>query len=714
MTGTFSEHWYRVANQRVALRPTVVLRKQWFRGEKWFVVVDPLNNSYFRLAPGAHDFLQRLDGRATVQEVWEKCLDLHPDDAPGQEAVIQLLSQLHRSSLLRGEVPADNEKLFEHYAQRRKREGRAWLNLMFLRIPVLDPDRFLQRTMCLVRWLMGPLGVVLWLGTVGAAVKVALEHADQLAQGAHGILAPANLPLLYFGLVFIKALHEFGHAYACRRFGGEVHQMGVALIYFSPVPYVDASASWTFQSKWQRIFVSSAGMIVELLVAALAMFVWANTGSGTLHSLAYNMMFVASVTTLLFNANPLMRYDGYYILADLIELPNLQQRSTEMLRWLAERWLFGLRIAESPARTWGETIFLSCYGAAAMVYRVLLTAGIALFISGRFLILGVVLALGLAFSMTVRPVWKFAMYLASNPRLARVRLRGIGITGGCAVALIVLLGVLPMPNHFRAPGVIRAEEFSDLYTNVPGTLVEVVAPTGSAVNRGQPLLRFASAELELETAAAAAGLAKVLAEERRALERSAAEIGPIRSRREAMEKRIRRLQEKSSRLLIIAPHSGTWFAPDIQQSLGQWFPRGGALGKLIQMSDFRFTAVISQEEAGNLFNNRMHQGQVRLAGAADQMLPVRNLTAIPAQQEMLPSAALGWGAGGELAVASNDATGRRAAETFFELRAHLQTPDARYLRHGRSGNIRVELQREPLLSQWYRKLRQLLQKRYQI
>ncbi len=714
MTGTFSEHWHRVAGQKLALRPTVTMRKQWFRGEKWFVVVDPLNNDYYRLTPGAHDFLCRLDGSATVQEVWEKSLERIPDEAPGQEAVIQLLAQLYRANLLRGEVPADSEKLFEQYRQRRQREHRSWWNLMFLRIPVFDPDLWLRRALPYLGWLIGPLGALLWLGVVGSATKVAIEHASELTAGAQSVLAPANLPLLYLGLVIIKALHEFGHAFACRRFGGEVHQMGVALIYFSPVPYVDASASWTFPGKWQRIFVSSAGMIAEFFLAALAVFVWAATGPGPVHSVAYNMMFVASVTTLLFNANPLMRYDGYYILADLVELPNLQQRATAMLQWVAERGLFGVRTAEYPARSRREAAWLLGFGAASFVYRVLLLGGIALFVSDRFLLLGVLLALGLVFSFTLRPLWQVGVYLAASPRLARVRTRAVFVSIGGASLLLALLALWPMPHRFRAPGIVRAEEYSEIFTTVSGTLEATLVDSGSVVQRGQPLLRFRSPELDLEIAAARASLDKAVAEEQRALERSAAELEPTRARRAVMASHLRRLEEKREQLVVTAPHAGTWFAPRLASGVGQWFPRGERLGQLIQTAAFRFSAVVSQTEAAELFSGNVRGAEVRLAGSADRPMITGPITTIPAQQEQLPSAALGWLAGGEIAVAAADPNGTRAAETFFELRAPLPPAAATWLRHGHSGKIRVELTPEPLLQQWTRELRQLLQKRYQL
>src|SRR5262245_34234356 len=349
---TFSESWHRVAGQRLCLGAGVRIRRQNFRGERWFVLENPLTNEFFRLTPAAYAFVARLDPRRTVEEVWHECLDKFPEDAPGQAAVLQLLSQLHLANLLHYATAANSAELFERYKKRQQREWRSrLLNVMFMRFPLLDPDRFLVRTLPWVGKLLNPFGAILWVVVVGLAGEVVADNWEAVKQQGQGVLAPANLPLLYLGMAIIKTIHEFGHAYFTRKFGGEVHVMGIMLMIFTPVPYVDATASWSFRSRWQRVLVGCAGMIVELFFAALMTFVWANTGQGTLHSLAYNMMFIASVSTVMFNANPLLRFDGYYILSDLLELPNLSQRANQLLRYAAERWLFGLKRGQNPARS---------------------------------------------------------------------------------------------------------------------------------------------------------------------------------------------------------------------------------------------------------------------------------------------------------------------------------------------------------------------------
>ena len=232
---------------------------------------------------------------------------------------------------------------------------------MFARFPLLDPDRFLVRTLPVVGKLFSPAGAVLWLAAVAWALKLVADHFNEAMDEAQGAIAPGNLFLLYAAMVMVKVLHEFGHAYACRKFGGEVHAMGVLLMVFTPVPYVDATSAWGLRERWRRVLVGSAGMVVETGVAALATFVWAATGAGTLHALAYNVMLVASVSTLVFNLNPLLRFDGYFILSDLVGIPNLSQRAMAQLRAWAERWLFGLRREQGPATSRAEAAWLGAY-----------------------------------------------------------------------------------------------------------------------------------------------------------------------------------------------------------------------------------------------------------------------------------------------------------------------------------------------------------------
>jgi len=710
---TFSESWYRIASQRIYLRAGVLARRQNYRGERWIVLQNPFSNQYFRLRPAAYEFVARLRPEKSVQEVWQEVVNKFPDEAPGQEAVLQLLAQLYSANLLHYDQASDSAQLFERFKKRRQREITArLLNLMFMRFPLLDPDRFLVKTMPVVGKLISPFGAALWLVVVGFALKVVADNFPALRGQGQGVLAPENLSLLYLALVLIKTLHEFGHAYFCRKFGGEVHVMGVLLMIFTPLPYMDATSSWGFRSRWQRVLVGGAGMIVELFVAALATFVWAKTGPGTLHSLAYNMMFVASVSTFLFNANPLLRFDGYYILSDLIEIPNLTQRAGQQLRHLAERYLFGVKKSESPANTRAEAVWLVIFGIASGIYRIIVFGGVLLLVADRFLILGLIMALVCLISWVTVPTGKFIHYLAASPRLDRVRWRAIAVTLGLLGLLLVLLAVIPFPSHFRAPGVVEARERTEVVNEVSGVVQKILALSGTRVSRGEPLLQLSSRELELDLADTLGRYAETEARLRQALSRTNADLMPLASRLESITNRLAKLYADQAALTVRARHEGIWVAPRIREFPGRRVERGTPLGMVVDPGSFEFVATVAETDADAAFARRPRKGEVRVRGQAGVVLDVSRWKVIPGGKQTLPSPALGWVAGGEVPVSPTEPT--KAKEPFFEVRAELPSRQGVALLHGRSGKIRFDLAAEPLLPRWLRRLRQLLQKRYQL
>lgn len=712
---TFSESWYRVANQKICLRLGVRVRRQNFRGERWIVLENPFSNQYFRLRPAAYEFVARLRPDCTVEQVWQQCLNRFPDDAPSQEAVIQLLAQLYFANLLQYDLATDSAQLFQRYKQRKQREtGFRFLNIMFMRFPLLDPDRFLVRILPWFGKLISPAGALLWVFVIGLALKVAVDNFDALRVEGQNVLAPGNLILLYLGMVVIKTLHEFGHALFCRKFGGEVHVMGVMLMIFTPMPYVDATSSWSFRGRRERVLVGAAGMIVELFVAALATFVWARTAPGTVHNLAYNMMFVASVSTLIFNINPLLRFDGYYILSDLLEIPNLNQRALGQLRHLGENRLFGIKPSAGPANSPREAGWLVTYGITSGIYRVIVFAGVLLAVADRFLIVGIVMAVVCLISWVTVPLVRFVKYLSSSPKLDRVRGRAVGVTAGALALLLILLGVVPFPHSFRAPGVVKAAQRTQVANETSGRIEAVLVQPGENVRRGQPLLRLQNPELELELTAARARRAEIDARLLKATKEQSADVKPLSQLRDSVNAQIEKLARDQANLVLTARHDGAWVAPGITDFVGRWMPRGSELGLLANPAAFEFAATVMQEDVDAVLAQTVRRADVRLHGDAGAELRVRDWRVIPGGQRVLPSAALGWRGGGEVPVALEDDQANRAAEPFFAVVGELQSSPDVALLDGRTGKIRFQLKAEPLLPRWFRRLWQLFQKRYQI
>jgi putative peptide zinc metalloprotease protein len=714
----FSESWHRVATQRIRLRPSVRIRKQFFRGERWHVVHDPFTNNFYRFAPEAHDFVSRLDGTHTVEEIWSGCLERGGERAPGQGEVVAMLAQLYQANLIVSDVPADTARLFERQKKQKQREFRSQLfNVFFLRLRLWDPDPFLRRTLPVVGKLLSPVGALAWVAVVATGLAMALGDWTRLLDQSQGVLDPNNLLPLYAAFAVTKLVHEFGHAYATRRFGGEVHAMGITLLVFTPVPYVDATAAWAFRERRKRVLVGLAGMIPELFLAGLAAIVWAGSGAGMVSGLAYNVMFVASVSTLIFNANPLLRFDGYYILADLTDTPNLQQRATQQCRHLAETHLFGGRLSTSPARSPREGWLLAFFGVASWAYRIFITWTLILFVADKYFGLGLIAAAVAFVGTFVVPVIGAVRYLAAEPRIERVRRRAVTVSAAAVAAVVLLLAAVPAPNRFRAPGVLRAQNYTKVIAETGGYVAQVTPPSRTPVAAGDTLLRLVNPELDFQIAAAEAEQEQTRALERQMLRESPAGIEPLRRRLEAVDKNVARLHAQRAALDFRARQAGLWISPRADGYPGMWVSRGAAVGELVDEGAFEFYAVVPQGEADNLFRNGgrdITRTELRLHGEAEKNVAIAGWRVVPGRQDTLPSAALGWAGGGPVRVALDDASGVRAAEPFFLVVARVAPGAQAALLHDRTGVIRFSLPWEPLLWQWARSFRQLLQERYQL
>lgn len=710
----FSESWHRVADSCARLRPGVEVHRQVFRGQVWYMLRDPASNQFFRLRPEAYNFVARLRTDKTLEQVWRECLDLDPDSAPGQEEVIRLLAQLTQGNLIASNLAANSTQLFRRYKETRQREfrGKA-LNFLFLQIPLFDPDPFLRGMLAVFRPFLGIFGFLIWLAVIIWGLKGAADNWDALFREGEGVLSPDNWLLLYGTGFVVKLWHEIGHGLLCRRFGGEVRSAGVMLLVLTPMPYVDVTSSWAFRSHAQRMLVAAGGMLFELFLAAIAMQVWNVTGEGAIHSVAFNVMVLASTTTLLFNMNPLLRFDGYYIFCDLLQLPNLAQRSQARLRYILERYIFGNRHATAAEVTTAEAWWLFIYGLVSATYRVFLLGVIVLMVAEHFLGLGLALA---AFSFTVwviTPVLKFIRYVLTDPNLERVRERARRITFATLGAVLLFAALVPLPRHFRAPGVVDAEREHDVKGDVSGYVAEVLTPSGTMVKKGDPLVRLADPENQPRIEAARLQLRQIEARRQFAAVQAIATLRAIEADSQATRQLISTLEKQRGDMVVAAPGDGLWMCPLADELPGIWATRGTTFGKIIDTQSFRFNAIVSQDESSNLFGGQIKKAEVRINGEDGKMLPIGNLQIIPSKQEYLPAAALGWKGGGPIRV-MEDKEGLHAADPFFQVYGTFPDSHGVRLMQHRTGEMRITLQPEPLLIQGTRQLRQLLQQRLQL
>ncbi len=719
---TFSESWYRVAALRPQLRSTVQIHRQYFRGQMWHVLQDPASNQFFRLNEAAHRFVAMLDGRKTVAQVWQICNDQLGDSAPTQGEAIQLLGQLYTSNLLQAELPPDAEGLFNRYRKRVKREVQGYLmNLLFVRIPLFDPDHFLDRWVGIFGRIFTWYGFVLWLGLVLTGLYFLVGSAGDLLAQTRGVLDPSNIPYLYLGFILAKVCHEFGHSFACKKFGkvsgsgGEVHVMGIMFLVFMPMPYMDASSAWAFRSKWKRIAVSTAGMFVELAIAAVAAIVWARTDPGArLNTIAYNVMFIASVSTLLFNANPLLRFDGYYILSDLLEIANLAPRSRQYLYYLAKRYAWAVRNPHNPANTAGERFWLPIYGIASTLYRVFICSAILLFVAGKFFILGAILALTAVVTWVFVPLGKFVHYLTTSGELIRTRPRAVLSTLIVLAAVFTAIGLIPVADRSRVEGVVEPVELRIIYMKEDGFVTGFMPSEQKVTNQGPPLVTAQSRELETQLKQLQAEGERLKARQRLAQTEEIAEAQVLAYQIAALKKQVEQVEQQIENLKLLAPFDGTWIAPDIEQTKGAYLHRGEKVGLVASLDKLFIRATAGQQVADRLMSKANKSVQIRVKGRPDMQLQ-GTIKKIPeAGMRRLPSAALGYAVGGSMATSPDDQSGTKAAEQFFEIHITPDENSAVSLITGQRVIVRFETPAKPLMAQWWRSLQQLFQRRFNI
>jgi len=721
---TFSPFWHRVRGLRPRLRPHVQITRQHYRARRWHVVHDPSSNHFFRLNPVAHEFVGMLDGRRSVEDVWQHALTKHADDALTQNEVIQLLSQLFSSNLLSADIPPETEQLLrrgkERLAGKAKQQA---IGLMYFKVRLFNPDAILAWLEPLFRPLISRAGFILWSVWVLAAFFFAiLPNWDRLVSGVDSAIAPSNWGFMIATFVVIKLIHEAGHGLICKRFGGQVPEFGAMMLVLVPAPYVDASAAWGFRSKWQRMAVGAGGMIFELAVAAGAAWVWAGTSGGMLHTLAYNAIFSASVSTVLFNANPLMKFDGYYILSDLLEIPNLMPRSNQMLKFLAQRHLYRVKTATPPTSSPSEALILIAYGLASMIYRVFLFISITLYVLGQMFVIGLFLAVWTSAMWFILPVGAFVHWLATSPQLAEFRPRAIGVSLLLVAGVVLAIGVVPFQDRRRADGVVESTASTGVYAGVDGFVSQIDVRAGERVVKGQRLGTLESDTVLAELVTARAQLAEAESKGLAATSENPTAAQVARAYVDALRRQIELLEKKKAALVVTAPHDGVVVGGDPRTLLGAYVQEGQELCQIVDDQSLRITAVLSQTQA-NWIRAENFDVEARLLSAVEEVIPAKKDRVIDVATRELPHEALGFGGGGDIEIDSQDRTGRVAKSAVYEGHFFAVQPDgvarpglisSRAGRPGERAVLRFTLDRKPLVSQWWLRLQQTLQGRAKV
>lgn len=708
----FSPFWHSVAELRPRLIPQATIQRHVYRNQVWYVVQDQSGGRYHRLSQSGYAIVAAMDGTRTVETLWEQANASSDADACTQNDMVDLLVQLHAADLLQSDVTPDSATLFERYKKKRREKIKQWIiNPMSLKIPLVNPEPMLVRWAPYFYWWFSKTGLIVWLAIVLPALILAGQHWSALTNNlSDQVLSSSNLLVMLFVFPIIKLLHELGHAVAAKAWGGKVHEMGLMFLVFAPVPYVDASSSSSFPSKYQRAIVAAAGMLTELLCAAVAMYVWVVAEPGIVRAIAFNTMFIAGVSTLIVNGNPLLRYDGYYIFTDLIEIPNLAQRGQKYCTYLWDCYVFGVHDLEAPHDTIQEKRWMAAYTPLAWCYRVFVTVSIMLFIAGEFFIFGVVLALWSLFPLVVMPLWKAYKHVATSPTLQRRRAQAIKISLGIVTGCIVFAVACPLPLSTRADGVIWLPDNAILHAGGNGFFQRWLVEPGSNVKKGTPLYvledKMLLAELESSRARVEEADSNYRAEQFKDPVKAAVTARQLVQELEVL----RRKEEQAARLVGFAEIDGILVAAKPQDMPGQFLRKGELVGYVLNTDQLIARVAVSQSDI-DLVRTKFKIAEMRLSERIADIYPVILARQIPAGIDELPTAALSLNGGGRIPTLPNDPEGLKTIERVFLLDFRLPS-HANSNAFGERVHVRFNHGYEPLAIQALRRLRQLFLSRF--
>lgn len=657
---------------RPKLRDDLVFAPRSARGRRGYVIEDPVRGKFFRLGLSEYLLVAALDGTVAVGEALHRIQTERPDQALSPQAAASLLSWLSSAGFLERTLDAAPRG---KNGPAKPAPGRApwWLNPIFVRVPLLHPDRLLDRLMPLACWVGSPR-------TIGATLLIALvsglfvlPHSKELFASLQSVTSAGGAVGLLVCWVGLKVVHELGHGLVCRRYGASAREAGIMLLLFLPIPYIDVTSSWRLRDRWQRIHIAAAGMLIELLIASIAGLVWAATPPGVWNQLAANVVVMASLTTVLFNANPLMRFDGYYILSDVLDVPNLYGQSQAWLRGSLRRRVLGLPtpVQQLPA---GLERFTQVYGVAALIWRLMVYIGIILAAAMLWRGAGIVLA---AFSLVMWfaiPLvrWVRATFSTSSLGPRANWPRATAVLAGSTCAMVLLAVCIPWPAAPASPAVVDYAPLWVLRAPTNAWIERLLVRSGQHVEQGQPLAVLRNDELELQVARLDVEIQRAeLAVRRSEQEKRRADVQAEFERLTALRKQRAELEGQRELLSVRAPVAGRVVSPRLGERLGTYVRQGE---ELLQIGNDRRKEILLATTQDELHRLSHRLGRpVRVAVPGGGSFPGRLERVKPRASTRPLHPALTAVAGGPLTVQrSQAATGHEPQDGMELLQPHFE------------------------------------------
>ena len=654
MTGPIqSEFWYRVAALKPMVRSTVEIAHHQYRGSSWFILRDPGSGQYHRTNRIGYALIKRLDGRFTLNTIYEQLQSELGEDAPGQNEIIQALEQLAQGGLIQTETPGDLRVLLFRANQKQRQLLRASINPLSFRVALFNPARLLESLRPLEQWLFTKTVLLALVCLVTLSMATALSHTQEL--GAHlGELTASGhfLVMMWLTYPLLKGLHEIGHGLAVKRFGGDVSEMGVRMLVLMPVPFVDASAATLFDRKSHRALVSAAGILTELAVAALAVLLWSLVNPGVFKDILLSIAIIGSVSTLLFNGNPLMKFDGYYLLADWLEIPNLADRSRRLFTHEIKQRLVRLKNIQRPHTAPGETPWLLGYAVLSWCYRIVIMAMIATLVANYSLPLAGLLLIVFCWLLILRPVMLALEFLLTAQAMNGRRFPAMA-TAAVMLVVFSLLVFTPAPSSTIAGGIVWLPEAAQIRAGVAGKIDNVLAIDGATVQNGQAVFKLANPEKLLAH--------KTLREELSALKTEhVSELAAATHKATLLGDQIRQKQKELEvaalevhKLSLASNKTGVLAIPNQEDLTGAWINAGDTVAYVLGAADTMVRAVLSDRQMQRVKNNT-RSVVLRFADEPDRDYVGELVHMTSGGSQQLPSPALSRQFGGSIHTQPDD------------------------------------------------------------
>ncbi|MDO4587153.1 MAG: biotin/lipoyl-binding protein [Planctomycetia bacterium] len=499
---------------KICVRTDLESKRQYYLGRSYWVVKDPVGLKYFRFQDEEYFIMKQLDGTKSLDVIKENFEEKFPPQKITLEELQSFIGQLHQSNLILAGVPNQGHELLKRRGKLRRQQILAAMsNILAIRFKGIDLDVLLGKMIPYVRWMFHPVTLFCCIALMLAALSLVLTEFDYFRSKLpdfQQFFGAKNIFLLSITLMCTKILHEFGHGLSCKYLGGECHEMGIMILVLTPCLYCNVSDSWMLPSKWQRAAIGLAGVFVECTLASICTFFWWFTSEGTFHYLCLNVMFISSVSTVIFNINPLLRYDGYYVLADLLEIPNLRQKATKIMTQKASAWFLGMEEQEDPFLPKQNQFLFALYTIAAVMYRWVVMCSILFFVyrffdSHGLKIFGQIIAAMSLYGLLVLPLWKIGKFFWVPGRIYRVKklnfycsLAGLGL-------ILAFCAFVPLPYSVYAPLVLELRSDPKITENIVvpktgGQLIAINVKEGDFVKREDVLGQLRNPEIEIQLA----------------------------------------------------------------------------------------------------------------------------------------------------------------------------------------------------------------------